>query len=269
VNAVGGLSSVHLFGIPFLSLSLATAIALLATAFTLVARYILKPGEKWRNSRYLAERTATLAWRYADRATPSDLDRGQNAGVDANQWYMKRIHEVFTEAEKLSLPEVDRLDQLTPRMSALRNAPSDQRFKAYLEGRAIEKRNAYNRRARVYRRRRTVWRSIVALTYIVGAGLVLAHATPLRDLVPFGLLATNYWPFVAVAAGSVTGYVASRHYDELQESFRYVRDVLAAEIEGMKGFTPTAATAERDLSEWVDRVETLLDAEHQQRYILN
>jgi hypothetical protein len=43
-----------------------------------------------------------------------------------------------------------------------------------------------------------------------------------------------------------------------------MRNCLSAEIDVMSGFTPTPATGERDVSEWVDHIETLLDGEHQQ-----
>jgi hypothetical protein len=267
-DTVGSIGSIQMGGSTVATLSLATAVALIATAITLLVRYIFKPGEKWRESRYLGERCATLAWRYTARATPADLDRGQDAGVDANQWYLKQINELFTQARQLNLPEVDRLDQLTPAMSALRNAPVEQRYTIYLQGRAINQRDWYNKRARMFLARRNTLRFLTIVVYVVGAGLVLAHATALRDQAPFGLLAANYWPLVAATAGAITGYVAARHYDDLQQSYRYMRDCLSAEINVMSGFTLTATTGERAVSDWVDHIETLLDAEHQQWHAL-
>jgi hypothetical protein len=268
VETAGSIASVQMFGTAVVPLSFAAAVALLATALTLLVRYIFKPGEKWREARYLGERCATLAWRYAARATLADLDRGQDASIDANRWYLKQINDLFTQARQLNLPEVDRLDELTPAMSALRNAPLEQRYRIYLQGRALDQRDWYDKRARMFRGRRNMLRFLTIAAYVVGAGLVLAHATPLRDQVPFGLLATNYWPLVAATAGAITGYVAARHYDDLEQSYRYVRDCLSAEIDVMKGFTPTPATGERDVAEWVDHIETLLDAEHQQWHAL-
>ena len=264
VSAVGSITSIQLFGVAFAPLSLATAVALLATAITLLVRYYFKPGEKWRESRFLGERCATLAWRYAARATPADLDRGLDAPADANRWYLKEINDLFVQANQLNLPEVDRLEELTPAMAALRDAPVEARYKVYREGRAINQRDWYNKRARQFRSRRNTFRFLTILAYVVGAGLVLAYATPLRDQVPFGLLAMNYWPLVAATAGALTGYVAARHYDDLQQSYRYMRNCLSAEIDVMSGFTPTPATGEHDVSEWVDHIETLLDGEHQQ-----
>jgi hypothetical protein len=267
VDAASSIAKVEVAGVTLIPLSLATAIALLATALTLVVRYLFKPADKWRESRYLGERCATIAWQYATRATPVDLGRTPDASTDANRWYLDQIDDLLQQAAPLDLPDVRGLDELTPAMSALRDAPVEQRFKAYLEGRAIDQRNWYDRRARDFRRKRNFWRAIIVLIYVVGAALVLIYATPAREQVPFGLLATNYWPLVAAAAGAVTAYVATRHYDDLQQSYRYVCQRLSGEIAIMRGFSPSAER-ERDVAEFVDRVETLMDAEHQQWHAL-
>src|SRR4051794_31844589 len=101
VDAVGSVASVQFLGATVVPLSVATAAALLATAVTLVARYVWKPGDKWRESRYLGERCATFAWRYAARATPVDLGRGQEAPADANRWYLDQIAELQQQARPL------------------------------------------------------------------------------------------------------------------------------------------------------------------------
>jgi hypothetical protein len=266
VDAASSIASVQVLGTTLVPLSLATAIALLATAITLVVRYIFKPGDKWRESRFLGERCATLAWRYATQATPADLDRAQDGQTDANRWYIDQIDDLLQQARPLDLPDVAGLEELTPAMSALRGAPAEQRFKSYLEDRVIDQRNWYDRRARRFRRQRNFWRAVTVLIYVLGGLLVLAHATSLRDQVPFGILATNYWPLVAAAGGAVTSYVAARHYDDLQQSYRYMAERLSGEIAVMRGFT--AAGREREVGEFVDRVETLMDAEHQQWHAL-
>ncbi len=267
INATSSIATVQISGMTVVPLSLATAIALLATGITLVVRYIFKPGDKWRESRFLGERCATLAWRYAAKATPPDLGRAQEGQTDASRWYIDQIDELLQLAKPLDLPDVAGLEELTPAMSALRGAPAEQRFKSYLEDRVIDQRNWYDRRARRFRRLRNSWRAVTVLIYVLGGLLVLAHATSLRDQVPFGLLATNYWPLVAAAAGAVTGYVAARHYDDLQQSYRYMCERLSGEIAVMRAFTPTAGS-EREIAEFVDRVETLMDAEHQQWHAL-
>jgi hypothetical protein len=265
-GAVGSVAGVEVFGSKIYPVSLTIAVALAATAVTLIARYIWKPGEKWRESRFLGERCYMLAWRYAARATPVDLGRTQEGQTDANRWYLDQIDELLRQGRSLDLPDVQGLDQLTPAMSELRNASVDQRFKTYLEDRAINQRNWYDRKARQFRRRRNYWRAVVVLIYVIGALLLIAESTPLRDLVPLGLLQTNYWPLVVAAAGAVTGYVAARHYDDLQQSYRYICERLSGEIDAVRAVTPSV---EREVSEWVDRVETLMDSEHQQWHALS
>jgi hypothetical protein len=265
-SQVQSVAGIEVGGSKIFPISLATGAALLATAATLGARYVWKPGEKWRESRYLGERCVTIAWRYATRATPADLGKSADGQADPNRWYLAEIDQLFVQAKPLDLPDVQGLDELTPAMSALRDAPLDQRFKTYLEGRAIDQRNWYDRRARQFRRRRNVWRGVILVIYILGALLLVAQSTPLSTAVPLGLLATNYWPLVVAAAGAVTGYVAARHYDDLQQSYRYMCERLSGEVAAMRA---SSLSGDGELADWVDRVETMLDAEHQQWHALS
>jgi len=200
------------------------------------------------------------------KATDVDLKRGRGPFPPVDDWYLGEIGALLLEAKPLDLPDVKKDDQLTQDMTALREAPLSQRFEVYREQRAINQRDWYNNRARSFRKYRDVWRVITVLVYFVGAGLVVAHAiSPLRNAVPFGLLGANYWPLVAAVASAITGYVAARHYDDLQQTYRYMSGLLTAEIDVMRKFNPTTDTqAEADFAEQVDRVETLMDAEHKQ-----
>jgi hypothetical protein len=268
MQAASSIATINVVGITVVPLSLATAVALLAIAVTLIVRYVFKLDENWRESRFLGEQCATLAWRYAARATPADLGESQDIQTDADRWYLDQIDDLLQQAKLLDLPDVKERDELTPAMSAFRNAPVEQRYTAYLNDRAIDQRDWYDRKARQYNRLRNSWRTVIILIYVVGAGLVLAHATPLRDQVPFGLLTANYWPVVAAAAGGVTAYMAARYYDDLQQTYRYLSERLSGEIAIMRDFTPTP-DRERRISEFVDRIETLMDTEHQQWHALS
>lgn len=264
VRAVGPIASVQVRGGAILPLSLATAVTLFATALTLGARYFWKPSEKWRQCRFLGEQCATLAWRYVTKATPVDLGRGQGAFTSVNNWYLDQIDKLLLQAKPLDLPDVNKEAQLTSAMITLRDGSLAQRFAVYLKWRASDQRDYYETRAREYRNRRNWWRFATIAVYIVGALVVVAHATQLRTTVPFGLLGANYWPVVAAAASAITGYVAARHYDDLQQTYGYMCGRLTAEINIMNQFDPNAPQAEADFAESVDRVETLMDAEHTQ-----
>jgi energy-converting hydrogenase Eha subunit C len=265
VQAVGPVASVQVPGGKVFPLSLATAAALLGTAVTLLYQYALKPGDKWRQSRFLAERCATLAWRYAAHAAPFDLGRAGTATVDVDRWYLDQNTALLKEAAPLDLVNVahGHDDVLTPAMIALRGASLAERFRIYSRDRAIAQRNWYKSRSQMFRQRRNTLRAVTVTIYIIGAGLVILHATPLRTLAPFGLLLPNYWPLVVAAAGAVTGYVAARHYDDLQRIYGYTAVLVTGELNAMENSTPTDDD-EAKIGNWVDRIETILDTEHRQ-----
>jgi hypothetical protein len=269
VQAVGPVASVQVAGGKVFPLSLATAAALLGTAVTLLYQYALKPGDRWRQSRYLAERCSTLTWRYAAHATPADLGRADASSSDVDRWFLEQYAHLLKEAEPLDLMNVSQGpdDVLSQVARTLRGASLSERFTVYSRDRATAQRNWYESRAQKFRQRRNTLRAITVIIYIIGAVLVILHATPLRTVAPFDLLLPNYWPLVVAAAGAVTGYAAARHYDDLLRNYGYTAALVTGELNVMGTYTP-ADGDEAKVGNWVDRIETILDTEHHQWHAL-
>jgi hypothetical protein len=266
VNAIG----VQLFGGRVLPLSIATAIALLLTVITILVRYRWQPGERWRQSRFVGESDASLAWRYGAKATDFDLGTGSATYEDADDWYKTKAGILVDQSEKLDLPDDGDNKERTALMGKLRDGSLQDRFELYRDLRAIDQREWYAGKAKGLKRTRNMWRWLLILTYAVGIALLFTHGTGLRNLVPFGLLDANYWPLVAATVGGITAYVAARHYDDLAQTYEHTRSKLSLEIDSMDDFAPEPpdAAKEAKFARWVDRIEILMDAEHQQWHTL-
>ena len=268
VHAVGIVGSIQVRGKTILPLSLTTAFTLLATAATFGVQYTFKPGDKWRQCRFLAERCLTLVWRYVGHATPLDLQQQSPDPAKVDEYYAEQIKALLKRAEGLNLPptpEGEDTSELTDMMVTVRKDSLAERFKVYFDQRAENQRKWYYDKARKFRRWRNFWRTITIVIYVLGAVVVALHATALRVQVPGDLLLPNYWPLVVALAGAVTAYIAARHYDDLKRTYSYMAACLRVELDAKKSnFSPTEAA----VTTWVDELETFMDGEHQQWHAL-
>jgi hypothetical protein len=250
------LATVSIFGHDVGALPLATALSLLLAVVPLLTHYILKPGEKWRQSRFVGESCKSLAWRYAVKATAFDINPGLTRVASLREWYTGAFDDLIQQAKDLDLADTGSPSAITDKMKNLREATLTERFKAYIDQRARDQRDWYQRKAKVFRGQRTFWRTVRLVVYVVGAGLVAAYA--------FKALPFNFWPLAAATLSAVAGYVAARHYDDLLQSYWYMGERLTAEIDGMSSFGDNEA----EFAQWVAHVEGLMDAEHQQWHSL-
>ncbi|HEX9068026.1 MAG TPA: DUF4231 domain-containing protein [Ktedonobacterales bacterium] len=249
------------------ALSIATAITLSASALALGARFIWKPGEKWRQSRYIGETDASLAWRYATKATDFDLGTGVVQFSTAEDWYSSKVEELVTQTANLDLPIGAAKSEITDQMKVLRNAVLADQYQRYRTERAASQRDWYLLRAKEYRRKRNFWRVMTFLVYAAGITLLILHATSLRDTAPLGLLSANYWPLVVAGVGGIASWVAARHYEDLLQSYSFTSVRLSLALDKMSDFDPSTGNSAQ-FARWVDEIESLMDAEHQQWHAL-
>jgi hypothetical protein len=121
-----------------------------------------QPERLWYEGRALAESAKTLAWRYAVGAEPfpSSLP-----AAEADALLHQRLKEIAQAAEAVPLRSEGPL--VTPAMTALRQAPFDQRKEAYVLGRTDDQRRWYHRKALFNRRASMVWRLAMVVAEVL------------------------------------------------------------------------------------------------------
>jgi hypothetical protein len=197
VAAVGGAlewdqeTAVHPWGL----------LALVAFSVALVVEILLwtqQPERDWYAGRAVAESIKTLAWRYAVAGAPFSADVAQPRAL-----FQERVGEVVAQSEQ-RLPLDSDAPSATAAMTALREAPFEQRRKAYLENRLQEQKRWYTGKAQADRRRAMQWRMALIVGEVLAIVLAGGRAFNVWEVDASGILAA------AVASGAA--WLATRRH---------------------------------------------------------
>lgn len=229
-------------------------IAILMFAF----RLLFRQNHFWRAQRALAEATKGLAWRYSMRAMNADLHAGAPLDMSqSHQAFQKELDKLLKQAESLRLPPPKPGEPMLPQvMDTLRSSSLANQIHAYKLERLVNQRDWYARKANTYRN----WSIYLQTARFVVYGLGIA-------LIFFTGFGSNGLGAMTTIAGAVATWLAGKHYDDLAQSY----GSMARELDGLTNLVPDASSASHgdpnDLQDiwsiFVDKVETLLNGEHQ------
>lgn len=221
-------------------------------------RLLFRQNHFWRAQRALAEATKGLAWRYSMRAMKADLHA--NAPLDmsqSHQAFQEELNNLLKQAENLRLPPPKPGEPTRPEaMDKLRFSPLVDQRDAYNTGRLVNQRDWYARKANTYHS----WSIYLQTARFVVYGLGIA-------LIFFSGFGSNGLGAMTTIAGAVATWLVGKHYDDLAQSY----GSMARELDGMTNVIPDVSSppqgsptdTQDTLPKFVDRVETLLNGEHQ------
>src|SRR5690348_7297229 len=141
-------------------------------------------------------------------------------------------------------------------MDALRFSPLANQISAYKLERLVNQRDWYAKKANTYRN----WSICLPTARFVVYGLGIA-------LIFYTGFGSNGLGAMTTIAGAIATWLVGKHYDDLAQSY----GSMARELDGMTNLVPDAPAASQgnpnglqdSWSIFVDKVETLLNGEHQ------
>ncbi|HEX5548706.1 MAG TPA: SLATT domain-containing protein [Ktedonobacterales bacterium] len=221
-------------------------------------RLLFRQNHFWRAQRALAEATKGLAWRYSMRAMNADLHAGVPLDMNqSHQAFQKDLDKLLRQAESLRLPPPKPGEPMLPQtMDTLRFSPLADQREAYKTARLENQRDWYAKKANTYRN----WSIYLQTARFVVYGLGIA-------LIFFTGFGSNGLGAMTTIAGAVATWLAGKHYDDLAQSY----GSMARELDGMTNVIPDVSAPPQgsptDIQDtwsmFVDKVETLLNGEHQ------
>lgn len=223
---------------------------LVLVALVFIARVLLRPDDAWRGRRAVAESVVGLAWRFMMSALAGDLpnpEPGKKPGIEG---FREEFDPLARDAEGLDLPQAKSSDeQITTVMRSLRDDP-DLQIKAatYFQCRLENQLTFYTNRAKEFNGKTKRLRWATAGIYLLG-GLLLF---------PFGGLSV-----VSTAAGATGSWLAAKHYADLAQSYGGMQRKLTTLKTAAASLDLSGPDAAARLARFVDEVEGLLAAEHQ------
>jgi hypothetical protein len=225
-------------------------VVVLAVVYVVILAW--RQGDRWRGRRALAEAMGTLAWRYSMEALPGDLPGAKPGARPGRDGFDDEFRVLSAGAQELDLPPpAPASHQITAQMNALRMSASPQeKLDVYVRDRVQDQLDFYLPRAASFRHWRTGLQASILVSYLVlGVGLA-----PLGG---FGVATT-----IAAALGS---WMGTRHYEELGQSYGAMArrlSVLKDRAERLNLNPSGAISPSVVVAQFVDDVETLLEAEH-------
>jgi hypothetical protein len=255
----------RVFGVSFTPDALAVTVAsyILPAAVMIIAvlmfvlRVWLQYDRRWRGRRAIAEAAKELAWRYSMQAMHADLEASAPLSrPQADDAFRKELGDLITQSASLHLkaPTPD-ATQRSAKMSALRQAGDQVQRAAYLEGRLKNQQGWYARKAGVYQQV-TTWLQVARFAaYAIGVILIFYHG-----------LGTNGLGIMTTVAGAFATWLAGKHYDDLAQSYSGMARQLSLLDATASSVPPTGSAASGNSMDWahfVNKVETLMDGEHQ------
>ncbi|MDZ7929315.1 DUF4231 domain-containing protein [Rhodococcus sp. NPDC076796] len=189
---------------------LAAVMILLGFAAALVSEttsWICNPERKWYDGRAVAESVKTLAWRYAVGADPFPAGMPPE---DAEEEMRRRISRITQEINDVVVFETSDV-VITPQMDGLRGAPFTEQRDAYVDGRTIEQKRWYAKKARYNMRQAQGWR--LALT----AAEILAVMLAIGKL--FGGWQIDAAGLFAAIIGAGAAWVAVKQFAPLASAY--------------------------------------------------
>lgn len=172
-----------------------------------VTAALCKPEQKWYDGRAVAESAKTLAWRYAIGADPfpSDMPR-----ADAHDLLRRRLSDITREVSDVVVFETSDVI-VTPRMDELRTAAFPVRRDAYVDGRTIDQKKWYARKAEFNRKRGQIWRVVLVLAEVTAVMLALGKL--------FGNWQIDFAGLFAAFIGAGAAWVAVKQFAPLASAY--------------------------------------------------
>ena len=232
------------------------ALVMLVAVIMLGLRVWLRYDRRWRARRAVAEATKGLAWRFSMHAMHSEMDASMPfTPAQANEAFARDLAQLIEQSESLRLaaPGPDAV-QITPEMDGLRAASIETQRAAYLKDRLDDQQQWYDRKSTKFQTLATQLQVARFVAYILGFLLIFFHGVGVNGL---GIMTT--------VAGAFATWLAGKHYDDLSQSYAG----MARQLSLLRALAPMApppgapATGSGDWTRFVDKVETLMDGEHQ------
>jgi SMODS and SLOG-associating 2TM effector domain 1/SMODS and SLOG-associating 2TM effector domain 3 len=233
------------------AVGLVTSALLLVFIALYVLGLILKPDERWRVCRALAEATEMLAWRYSMGALEGDLPNARPRQRPGREGFLYAFENLAARARGLDLPPpAPDAAQITQRMDDVRGASPEGKRAIYLRDRINDQLYFYVRRARTCQ----LWTSflrfgIVASYFVLGIGLA-----------PLGGLGVG-----TTIAGALGTWLGARQFADLGRRY----EVTALRLIGSKSSAVvylnlgdgSSSSQSEVWGQFVDEVETMLAIE--------
>ena len=220
-------------------------LALVAFSVALVVEILLwtqQPERDWHSGRAVAESIKTLAWRYAVAGAPFPADVARPRAL-----FQQRVGEVVAQSEQ-RLPLDNDDPSATAAMTALREAPFEQRRTTYLENRLQEQKEWYTGKARADRRWAMRWRMALVVGEVLAIVLAGGRA--------FNVWEVDYSGILAAAVASGAAWLATRRHSSQATGY----SLAARELVLVR-----AALLEADERSWAEAVaeaEETISREH-------
>lgn len=205
-----------------------------------VVSWVTHSEQTWYEGRAVAESIKTLAWRYAVCADPFPASMTDS---DADTLLRERISTVTSEiSEKIVF---DANSVVTHNMNILRNSPFEDRRDAYINGRTVDQKNWYAKKARLNRRCTIFWRSTLIIFDALVFGLACSRLSGGWTIDFAGLLGA------LIAAG--TAWVSVKQFSPLASAYAVATKELGIQESKLrmvneKDWTLVAADAEEAIS---------------------
>lgn len=260
-----GVGEIHFLGSDYTARSLTNAVAsyilpavVMAVAFVMLAlRVLLRYDRRWRARRAIAEATKELAWRFSMRAMQADIEATTPlTDVQAVEAFSKELGQYIEQSLSLHLkPPSAAAPQITQPMRDLRAANIGVQSAAYLKDRLEDQQTWYSGKADTYQTWTTRLQIARFVAYGLGVVLIFYHGFGINGL---GIMTT--------IAGAFATWLAGRHYDDLSQSYAGMArqlGLLAATANTVLKSGSAGSAGPNDWPHMVDKVETLMDGEHQ------
>lgn len=200
----------------------------------------------WYHARAAAESVKTLTWRYIMRANPFD-----QADRESRSHFIAVLHEILNENQGICEIVKD-TEQVTPRMTEIRQLPIRDRIKIYSEDRINDQGKWYLNKARYNQVRTERWFWTITGIQILAVVCSLVRIAELSwNLLPTGVLAT--------AATAAFSWMQIKRFQELSTSY----NLTAHEI-GLIKADLVDIHDEQEFSKFVGDSENAFSREHTQ-----
>lgn len=229
--------------------AITSAILLTAGIFITIIIRITKLERDWYNGRAIAESVKTLAWRYMTASDPFSLETGEKA--DEN--FLSSLHSLLTErrdfAARLTI-QYDKIHQITRKMRAVRELPTNERKAIYLSERIEDQSAWYSGKAKINlvsgNRFFVFTLSAQAIAIVFSFGIVIWPTLPIKLTPVFTTLATAF-----------TAWTQMRRNEELSQSYGLATQELIFIYE-----QAAHINTDKDLSAYVISSENAISREH-------
>jgi integral membrane protein len=204
-SAVGSIFSWHLghLNLSAWVILIGFIVAFICEVFTLG----LKPERIWYEGRAVAESVKTLAWRYAVCADPFPKRMPRS---EAEPKFRQRISSITDQmSDKIIFDNSDSV--ISDTMSALRKLSFKERRDAYVQGRTLEQREWYSKKARANQQRATASWTLLTIVEIVAIILAVGRI--------FGRWNFDFAGLLAATISAGTAWVAVKQYSSLASAY--------------------------------------------------